>query len=1506
MTINVEIPKVILNGNGTKTGYSFTFTVSGIDNFKVLYTPDGGTQSILSQNDYTFTPNPATPGGSITFLNITPSASDVIEIFRETEISQEIDFDAKKRVDYQDAQSSLDKLTKIAQELKELYENSIFIQSLIPDPTSQIVGRFPMTDGANGYIFSPIFQQPSGSTDANKAYVVDSSGKNLILVPVPGATNPAIPQPSSERREVVTESGTYQLGYQKPTFTAADANKLELWDGNKFIKSDGRGAGNPVIPQGGQDGTILTYTTANGYVLIDYNYVTTPASSGVISGLEVTKASPTTIDIAPGVLLEVDNTLDNPTSRKKNFNGEIGVSIPTTVGKSHFVYLNTDTMTVTVETTYQPLARGEKILLAEVEHTYNNEISQITLDFNLLSAVAAQLSQLQHYRPNETLNVFLEKASATTLKYSSGFFVGYNANANNDKLAAHEIAISAADPSSFRYRDALEADSALQSAINFNNLLLDDGQGNLSAVGNDDYAYYPVWMYPDGSLVIQYTREKYINVGDIPPIGEYLVKLDRSELAVRNASLIAVLLLRQGSDFDNDSIIFPIVSGQLGGTGGTPLPELPPLVSPADDGKVLSAQTGAVWNKSSYKIPVPVSGDENKIMYVTPSLDFGLQELSNDDPIARTVLNNSVLNGLQVSVLPSKTSLAFTAGNLIFMDDTEGQPQNLVLQSVPAIPQFDLTDISTQDFTYIYFAKGSNFPQELYTEPNWVRGDNLLFCRVDHSDNTQIDDVVYLYDTATSLIDQLHSLYRLTGNKVLNLEIGAQGTNSISHLGGTFYGYNANSNVSKNFPHEKVLPALNPITFEFRDSLGSDSASTTTFPTTPKVELTAGILTNLPADEFAYYPVWLYPNNLAIMQYATTKYVTDPPEPATFLLTLKEDKISRESAALVGLILWQGGKNFNTGSIFINISRGVASSAAGGSPLPPATAADVGRGYTVDSQGAPALGIKIQQALDGSDPQQLANTDIRYDSNGTSLISVDVSNEASWSPTAERSGDNLVVSRSGKLDTLTNRSEYVDPTIFSVRSMHHLTTQPWFAPLSKKGFLVSKMTRNDIPGADTYLRVADVFKSVDEAVWSDNQNKMWLDQSVDTPQNDYNKNYEKFFPVRAPYLNDLDPAPTSIKVIKDLEAIGAANSPVTGDIASRYRIASPNILGFSYSSPNVRPIIVDFSFSSPPSNYVNYVGSSAFPTNYCDGKVFSRCVMDLTSVDPSITFTLTAKNLLVTNNFASGTIPGITTDYKKFSFRFWTTSSTPIPAGKTRVVDFDLGNPPDTTNIPINLQTTFKSSDTTLYHTSSDDGSVSDNKFYFGFNLLPSIPPYGSGNPQIPAGSGISISGIRAEFELTMTKPNAQMESRYEFSSLSSLNTLSGSGVFDGELSDLRPGKITLFYHIQYPPDLPKSQSDFDADLKGILLNPFDFSDFPGIFLEKQTGSSLPTERIEFRKRKGISPLYETYDIECTPDEFTNFKIVMYFRNTLSGQAQRTIFNKLGVTIWAVNTEDLP
>lgn len=1502
MTVVVERPSLEVNGNGTKTGYAFSFSYTNAAEIKIWYTADGASTRLLVPNEYKLIPNnPPFAGATVEFLTITPALTDIIRFTRSTFISQDIDYIGTGTVSPVNVEFDFDKIVRILQELYTEWEDVQRITGGFPSPLLQAFGNFIVSNGISGWDFFPLrFDNPQATDDA-KILLIDIPNKRIRYQSAPSIANPVLPQPTpgATFKLVGIKDGSYQIGAEIPIFTSTDVGKVAIWDGTKYIGVLGSGVTNPPIPVPPSAGLVLNSKADGTTEWFNDGFKRIAMSSGVVSGLRITRVNNTTVNIDPGILEVVENTTGIPDVKIVNFAGQTNVSIPTSTGFASYLYIDASGAIpiVVVQSTYENLPRGSKIYIGEIAHSSANQITAIHQDYTVVAAIPSQLREIaSSFLASKITNTTLLPNSTggaspanMQMKFAGGgIFIGYGVNIANDVLNPHVLTgVPGATPAQFRWRNALDADTPIQTTLSTSIPLISNGAGVLSPIPNNHFIQVLVWISPTGELILQFPRTSYAQRVDIPTVSDFLTRVEKSPSALRNLAPFAVLQMRQGTTFQDtaNTFITPISGFSATGIAGAQGDRLP-FASPADVGKPLVVSPTSSWVVGSYSLPsLPVGTPAGQSLVTTgstTSLSLGFPT----DNVARVWLSNGVIDGFKASFVTGST-LSITAGRAIFCNtNTAGELPSLSIVSY-AGGTYNIAGIASRDVSYIAFNINGTLSESALPSSNVRRGNVIDLFRVEHYGNVNIENVEPIYNPLSVIPSQIKDIYDLIGRAIKNFEVTVKTPTSLKISSAMFYGYDAGANINVLIPHSFQMPAQDPLNFKFIKINGDVSALTTDFPAVPSVEGVGGALTPLPAGNVGYYAVWMYRDGRTFVEYATTSYpAASAPSISDYFLTYKRNPLLDTIAVLIGFIKWENGKNYSNGNAFIPINAPVTSG-GGTLPLIPTTTFDYNRIVTVKENGAIGLGVVLPQPLsDGSDSASFSGQVLVYDNTGRNLITRDFSG---FTPLNSRyhslGGTYLVGIKNGELIALTDKTDFVTPTLHNFSGAEYYPAEPIYVHTSRRGVLISLFSRNDdggglnTPGASP-LKIADL---------ATNKRVVWGSSPPPSPRGFGTANYGN----GQDYYKLLPQNPTNAALFT-----AKTNEYVVQEGQSD-ESGFPSYLNAFGAPPN------DFDILKvTPSEYL-YPGNLSYNSRSdYENLIYSHNVVAI-SIPPTrrITGKITVKKATVQAPSASYTS---SPKYKpQVGLSFFVTSSTALSPTDV-LFDMNTGLVPDAiTTYDINKTFSFDSISTNFFHDFTNTPDTNKN-IVFGFasrlntQVIQSVE-------EVRLVPSLSVTFV-IELEESI---NLSPYSRYEYTTLAALNaaTAIDGKIWEGEASPLAPDpstgkyKVTLIYAILHP-SVIKSSADYNGDYEGIFVHPLKPEDTPQVFLEDQSGTAKYTQRVQFTKRNVKSTLFEVYDIECTADQFNNWRVAIYFTNKLLEATFKTYCDTVGASVWVINSND--
>jgi hypothetical protein len=1523
MTVVVERPSLEVNGNGTKTGYAFSFSYTNAAEIKIWYTADGASTRLLVPNEYKLIPNnPPFAGATVEFLTITPALTDIIRFTRSTFISQDIDYIGTGTVSPVNVEFDFDKIVRILQELYTEWEDVQRITGGFPSPLLQAFGNFIVSNGISGWDFFPLrFDNPQATDDA-KILLIDIPNKRIRYQSAPSIANPVLPQPTpgATFKLVGIKDGSYQIGAEIPIFTSTDVGKVAIWDGTKYIGVLGSGVTNPPIPVPPSAGLVLNSKADGTTEWFNDGFKRIAMSSGVVSGLRITRVNNTTVNIDPGILEVVENTTGIPDVKIVNFAGQTNVSIPTSTGFASYLYIDASGAIpiVVVQSTYENLPRGSKIYIGEIAHSSANQITAIHQDYTVVAAIPSQLREIaSSFLASKITNTTLLPNSTggaspanMQMKFAGGgIFIGYGVNIANDVLNPHVLTgVPGATPAQFRWRNALDADTPIQTTLSTSIPLISNGAGVLSPIPNNHFIQVLVWISPTGELILQFPRTSYAQRVDIPTVSDFLTRVEKSPSALRNLAPFAVLQMRQGTTFQDtaNTFITPISGFSATGIAGAQGDRLP-FASPADVGKPLVVSPTSSWVVGSYSLPsLPVGTPAGQSLVTTgstTSLSLGFPT----DNVARVWLSNGVIDGFKASFVTGST-LSITAGRAIFCNtNTAGELPSLSIVSY-AGGTYNIAGIASRDVSYIAFNINGTLSESALPSSNVRRGNVIDLFRVEHYGNVNIENVEPIYNPLSVIPSQIKDIYDLIGRAIKNFEVTVKTPTSLKISSAMFYGYDAGANINVLIPHSFQMPAQDPLNFKFIKINGDVSALTTDFPAVPSVEGVGGALTPLPTGNVGYYAVWMYRDGRTFVEYATTSYpAASAPSISDYFLTYKRNPLLDTIAVLIGFIKWENGKDYSNGNAFIPINAPVTSG-GGTLPLIPTTTFDYNRLVTVKENGAIGLGVVLPQPLsDGSDSATFANQVIAYDILGRTLTLRDFSNVLGFNHQAKSlAGSYLVGVRNGELIALTDKTDFVTPTLHNFSGAEYYPAEPIYVHTSRRGVLISLFSRNDDGGGlntpgDFPIKIADLVTNK-RMVWGSTAPAQPV--GFGSPNRGINNNYYKWLPqntTNAALYN----AASNEYVVQDSNYIEQTTVSLTNEGSA---ISGSNI---SSTIDLLKTAPFDTTLSLNGSTVANDLGSgfsyaAEFRQDGSAARWFYISKRNFISISIPVGKQIKGKirikgvDIYSANKIQSGYDPNL-------GLSFFVTSSTALSPADV-LFDMNLGSTPNTKlHFDVNKEFSFDSTSTNFYHDFSNTPDPNKNIVIGAtFRLVEVLTTNRSWS--------IGSNGCEITFGIELTESrqtNLSPYSRYEYTTLAALNaaTAIDGKIWEGEASPLAPDpstgkyKVTLIYAILHP-SVIKSSADYNGDYEGIFVHPLKPEDTPQVFLEDQSGTAKYTQRVQFTKRNVKSTLFEVYDIECTADQFNNWRVAIYFTNKLLEATFKTYCDTVGASVWVINSND--
>lgn len=349
-------------------------------------------------------------------------------------------------------------------------------------------------------------------------------------------------------------------------------------------------------------------------------------ANAVISGMIATvDTGGTSVSIAPGQAMFIDRA--NPEK------APVIVDMPATnnfaitrIADTEYTYLyaNKDG-TYSQSDTYENTARGDKMLLAVLEHTGNSKIQYIRHLALNADALPKQIYDIYGILGNHLDKYYIEKSVVGTNGFASfsGVFKGFAVNPA-DHLDYSEIDIPAADPAPFYLRRLNGDQTGPETAFTSTTItMLESG----TAIPAGHYCYMPILVYPDGKLYIQYPQESASTTELLGPVEKWFGQYKLESALKLNGALVGVLLYKQGTDLsaaDNEILIASntaFSSGLPGSGSGTALPK--PNPDGSDVGKAILVGPGNQYGLIQV-VPTPAPADSGKVVSVDSSGQYAL------------------------------------------------------------------------------------------------------------------------------------------------------------------------------------------------------------------------------------------------------------------------------------------------------------------------------------------------------------------------------------------------------------------------------------------------------------------------------------------------------------------------------------------------------------------------------------------------------------------------------------------------------------------------------------------------------------------------------------------------------------------------------------------------------------------------------------------------------------------------------------------------------------------
>jgi len=881
-----------------------------------------------------------------------------------------------------------------------------------------------------------------------------------------------------------------------------------------------------------------------------------------------------------------------------------------------------------------------------------------------------------------------------------------------------------------------------------------------------------------------------------------------------------------------------------------------PLPSVGDAGKFGHVSSDD-WAISPYTLPITLDPSDVKKIFTVMSTSLVSPQSTATDQLGRVWFNNSVLEGGNVTINSDKTSVTLSEAKAVFVSDSVGIPLTFTFVTFPS-QSIPITLFSTPSSFLELNQDGTITESE--TEHLFQRGTKLSLCQLFHSDNTSLDYVVLKFQPANNLPSQIQLTMMMEGNQSPDINLITTGDFQIGHKGATFVGYNVNVANNIQAPHQLVLAANLVSSFSFikYKEVFPSSSVVSAFPATPQVEDSVGNLTPLGTGQVAYYTVWLSSDNSFFIQYAQKTFTpSSAPGIPEYLTTKAHNQFLTEECVLVGVIQWEQGQTFLSGNVLVPIT-GIDNPSA--YSLHYGDVDDEDKTYQVNDDGLPILGVRIPSPNVDDNTPNISEFD--------GLIPVYNSMTDGWLPTPG----------SGLLGWKGQGSAYMTTShrgVFNRYGPQDRSPDPHFRTISdhtkdicshpvvhgaKIAVEIKKFTlKNFIGTQEKLLRPSD-----------------WLDGIVNTP----------FSTVSGPFVF--------------LDANNYGLNSITQIVAPPYfpNFNKPNP---GFMSVLARPFTDDF-------HRLSFYIDSFYSVSGVDSKQgICVCAED----PPDYNSLLSSSNSLLTipiktSRFAIGTYffqsmspYQTTTNYTNFvctvgldltkikTLSAWEITTVingtdihtrKIMTNSTLFSDVVYGN-----EYKINQGTS------NFYHNTGAPPTPQENFPCYGVTLDKNIRS--GANSSYVSNWNISFS---AKVPGTSVLPEKLQESRFEYGSLSSLNSLPDSdGIINGPGENLAPGNILVtFLSFGIRQFRVNGKKDIKPELRGLIINNLNQiadNTYPQLVLEKPNGTDPPVEFVEAKFLGGHDCNFGcVWKFEnVTPTQFTDWQIVLYVRNVTSDVVEK-------------------
>lgn len=552
-----------------------SFVEIKVDN--VLYIENVDYNVVFTQSSYRFI---------LIVFRTPPAINKKIEIFLFNSIEQGINFDnSLPVVNPLSLEYGFDKLTLISQRLfdrlVELKKQLGEIDKI--DLSPLIENRLIRVDSERNLVLTIPIQFPKSQQDAEKYFVVSSDTETINLQTINAGKEqyklPNVPPYTDLNSHfLVGEKNGYKLWFNfvPPTGEDGDSSFVvdEFGQSILFKKSESHGVLPPVDTSDNEkigivdsDWNVSSYKTPENLQVSDIYSVLiafsteeiklekTPPdnisrawlNNSVIAGCVVKKTSDITFNVSAGQCFFVSNEDGAPlTVSIVQTPAFVGVSVVDMSQDFSYLYMESSG-TLSQSNSLDPSPRGTKILLAKIEHPSNLDIARIITESQIANNYPRQIRTVYDIEGDYAADIEISTIDGTKLSHKGVVYTGYNVNPQNNTQMPHTISLPSKTPISLVFVDTRQQISILVSEFPLvpKVELPNSGLSNLP-VGK--VGFYPVWLTPENTLIIQYSTKVY-DTAEEENISDYLVR-DLGNLFLESSScLIGLIIWENGKTF---------------------------------------------------------------------------------------------------------------------------------------------------------------------------------------------------------------------------------------------------------------------------------------------------------------------------------------------------------------------------------------------------------------------------------------------------------------------------------------------------------------------------------------------------------------------------------------------------------------------------------------------------------------------------------------------------------------------------------------------------------------------------------------------------------------------------------------------------------------------------------------------------------------------------------------------------------------------------------------------